>query len=174
MFFSHRQRSAFIPFSYGPRSCVGRNVAEVCPNFGPISTRISKTNCFNRWNSPSSSQPSSAATNLNPTRQRSRPAKVSCASLWASMWACGGGSRSRSLRFGRQREEENETRKNGKGKEVEKRPRRRRIRPGSRCLQIRCYECHVMYANAHIFRTQRDIPSFLICLLLLLLSRWKA
>jgi hypothetical protein len=35
MFFSHRQRSAFIPFSYGPRSCVGRNVAEVCPNFGP-------------------------------------------------------------------------------------------------------------------------------------------
>lgn len=25
----NRQRSAFIPFSYGPRSCVGRNVAEV-------------------------------------------------------------------------------------------------------------------------------------------------
>jgi hypothetical protein len=28
--FTLRQRSAFIPFSYGPRSCVGRNVAEVC------------------------------------------------------------------------------------------------------------------------------------------------
>lgn len=24
-----RQKSAFIPFSYGPRACVGRNVAEM-------------------------------------------------------------------------------------------------------------------------------------------------
>jgi benzoate 4-monooxygenase len=26
---SCRQKSAFIPFSYGPRACVGRNVAEM-------------------------------------------------------------------------------------------------------------------------------------------------
>lgn len=26
---SRRQKSAFIPFSYGPRACVGRNVAEM-------------------------------------------------------------------------------------------------------------------------------------------------
>jgi len=26
---SFRQKSAFIPFSYGPRACVGRNVAEM-------------------------------------------------------------------------------------------------------------------------------------------------
>lgn len=26
---SERQKNAFIPFSYGPRSCVGRNVAEM-------------------------------------------------------------------------------------------------------------------------------------------------
>jgi len=25
----HSQKSAFIPFSYGPRACVGRNVAEM-------------------------------------------------------------------------------------------------------------------------------------------------
>jgi len=25
----HRQKAAFIPFSYGPRACVGRNVAEM-------------------------------------------------------------------------------------------------------------------------------------------------
>lgn len=26
---ANRQKDAFIPFSYGPRSCVGRNVAEM-------------------------------------------------------------------------------------------------------------------------------------------------
>lgn len=29
MLTTYRQKGAFIPFSYGPRACVGRNVAEM-------------------------------------------------------------------------------------------------------------------------------------------------
>ena len=87
----------------------------------PIGTRIPLTDSSNnRWNSPSSSQPSSAATNSNPTKPPSRPAKVSCASPWASMWVCVGGSRSRSFFFhrlkGEQKRKTTLTWKNGKKK----------------------------------------------------------
>lgn len=71
----YRQKQAFIPFSYGPRACVGR-YAILDNKIQNVSANAYLLAMLPRWNSHSLCPPSSADMNLNSTRTISRPERA--------------------------------------------------------------------------------------------------